>query len=216
MNLIIRFIIICFLLMWATPLKAHNSTCHMWHSCPPDSGSYICGGLGLCSQCPDNEFCKNGKPIKPEEPDPGAKPKPGSSQTFHPSPGLEEVYIVSSPKKPQEIHVKSTPKKSKNSVKRESYYRNSMCSKWKGTSQYALDDGTRVDCLTDKYAVEFAFSYRWAEAVGQTLHYSMKTGKKAGIVLIMNENNSQASLEKMKDLIGHYRLDIKIWILKIK
>lgn len=42
--------------------KAHRSGCHSWHSCPSDSGSYICGDRGYCSQCPDNKYCKKGKP----------------------------------------------------------------------------------------------------------------------------------------------------------
>ncbi|MGI0041941.1 MAG: PEFG-CTERM sorting domain-containing protein, partial [Nitrosopumilaceae archaeon] len=33
---------------------AHQSGCHRWHSCPSDSGSYVCGDLGYYSQCPNN------------------------------------------------------------------------------------------------------------------------------------------------------------------
>lgn len=29
-----------------SPLLAHRSGCHRWHSCPSDSGSYLCGDLG--------------------------------------------------------------------------------------------------------------------------------------------------------------------------
>lgn len=47
-------------------VSAHQSGCHRWHSCPPDTGSYICGDLGYCSQCPDNEYCKDGKNIVSE------------------------------------------------------------------------------------------------------------------------------------------------------
>lgn len=70
-----------------------------------------------------------------------------------------------------------------------------------------------MDCLTDQYAVEFDFSNKWAEAVGQALYYSMKTGKKAGIVLIMNGNSSNEHLERLKRVVGHYRLGIKIWTI---
>jgi hypothetical protein len=41
---------------------AHRDGCHRWHSCPSDSGTYECGDLGYCSQCPDNGFCKDRKP----------------------------------------------------------------------------------------------------------------------------------------------------------
>ncbi len=47
----------------AIPSYAHQSGCHRWHSCPSDSGSYVCGDWGYCSGCPDNEYCKNRQPI---------------------------------------------------------------------------------------------------------------------------------------------------------
>ncbi|MDE1763981.1 MAG: hypothetical protein KGH88_07020 [Thaumarchaeota archaeon] len=48
----------------ATPdAFAHRSGCHRWHSCPSDTGSYVCGDTGYCSQCPDNSYCKAGQPI---------------------------------------------------------------------------------------------------------------------------------------------------------
>lgn len=42
--------------------EAHRSGCHRWHSCPSDRGTYICGDLGYCSGCPDNEYCLAGQP----------------------------------------------------------------------------------------------------------------------------------------------------------
>ncbi|MGI0010635.1 MAG: hypothetical protein ACREAE_04465 [Nitrosopumilaceae archaeon] len=43
---------------------AHKSGCHRWHSCPSDTGKYTCGDQGYCSYCPDNKYCKAGKPRK--------------------------------------------------------------------------------------------------------------------------------------------------------
>ena len=43
--------------------NAHRSGCHRWHSCPSDSGSYVCGDTGYCNYCPDNQYCKNGQSI---------------------------------------------------------------------------------------------------------------------------------------------------------
>jgi hypothetical protein len=45
-----------------------------------------------------------------------------------------------------------------------------------------LSDKTRCDCVTDTHAIEFDFGSNWVEAVGQGLHYSAITKKKAGIV----------------------------------
>lgn len=30
---------------------AHQSGCHRWHSCPSDSGSYVCGDTGYSNYC---------------------------------------------------------------------------------------------------------------------------------------------------------------------
>lgn len=38
-------------LLFALPVSAHQSGCHRWHSCPSDSGSYVCGDTGYTSQC---------------------------------------------------------------------------------------------------------------------------------------------------------------------
>lgn len=35
-----------------TPSYAHQSGCHRWHSCPSDSGIYVCGDLGIDTYCP--------------------------------------------------------------------------------------------------------------------------------------------------------------------
>ena len=32
--------------------SAHRDGCHRWHSCPSDTGSYVCGDLGYTSECP--------------------------------------------------------------------------------------------------------------------------------------------------------------------
>lgn len=50
------------LCLFASNSEAHRSGCHRWHSCPSDTGSYVCGDLGYCSACPDNQFCLNGQP----------------------------------------------------------------------------------------------------------------------------------------------------------
>jgi endonuclease YncB( thermonuclease family) len=43
--------------------EAHRDGCHSAHSCPSDTGSYECGDKGHCSECPDNKYCKAGKPV---------------------------------------------------------------------------------------------------------------------------------------------------------
>jgi len=42
------------LLALSSTAEAHRDGCHRWHSCPSDSGSYMCGDLGYTSECPSS------------------------------------------------------------------------------------------------------------------------------------------------------------------
>ena len=69
----------------------------------------------------------------------------------------------------------------------ESSYQHAWCSAHKGIEEYENQDKTRVDCLTEYHAVEFDYANKWAESIGQALHYQLMTGKKAMVVLILEE-----------------------------
>ena len=156
---------------YAVIADAHRSGCHRWHSCPSDSGSYICGDTGRCSGCPDNEFCENRKPRVTTKTPKQSVPILPSTQTDAPKnsfqPTLKEETIFS--KETKTI----LPKKYL-----EADYRDFACKQLEGNIEYALDDGSRVDCLTDQYAIEFDFAKKWAEAIGQSLYYAEKTFSK--------------------------------------
>jgi len=83
-----------------------------------------------------------------------------------------------------------------------------------GDIEYRLLDRTRVDCLTDSHAIEYDFSHKWAEAVGQSLHYARMTGKRAGVVLIGSQDD--AGYKRAFDVIRAYRLPITLNTLEKK
>ena len=60
---------------------------------------------------------------------------------------------------------------------KESVYQNAWCSANSGVTEFENKDFTRVDCLTDTHAVEFDFANKWAEGIGQALHYQKMTNK---------------------------------------
>jgi hypothetical protein len=93
----------------------------------------------------------------------------------------------------------------------ESDYVKASC---KGKIEFILDDRTRVDCLTDEYAIEFDWASKWAESLGQSLHYSRKTGKKAGIVLIYKKPEDVRYYDRLKSIIDANCLDVRIWVIK--
>ncbi len=172
--------------------EAHRSGCHRWHSCPSDSGSYICGDTGRCSGCPDNQFCESRKPI---------------SRQLEPNKNIEssEPYIEDNSLS------KLTPQKAKKY--HEADYVNYACPKMNGIIEYSLDDGSRVDCETETYSIEFDFGKKWAEAIGQALYYSSKTGKQPGIYLIIAKERDWNNLEKIKRVIKANGINVKIWTI---
>lgn len=91
-------------------------------------------------------------------------------------------------------------------------YQYKWCKKWHGQAEYKLPDGTRVDVVTKNYAVEFDFAPKWAEAVGQSLHYGRMTGKKPAIVLIIEKPKDFVYYKRLKPLCNQY--GITLWYVK--
>ena len=96
-------------------------------------------------------------------------------------------------------------------IHKEKEYQNVWCARHNGEIEYTLDDNTRVDCLTEDYAIEFDFAYKWAEAVGQALYYAAKTNKKPGIVLIIEKERDKRNLKRLEFLTDKY--NIKLWTI---
>lgn len=92
----------------------------------------------------------------------------------------------------------------------EKYYQEIWCSENGGTVEEVLSDGTRADCSTDTHVIEFDFGKKWAESLGQSLHYSQQTGKRAGIVLILGKNGRKY-MEALKSTIERFSLPVDVW-----
>ena len=93
----------------------------------------------------------------------------------------------------------------------EKVYQEKWCNEAGGKTEYRLPDNTRIDCLTNDYAIEFDFASKWAESIGQALYYSTITGKQAGIVLILeNYEKEKKYYERLKFVTEKF--NIKLWI----
>ena len=95
----------------------------------------------------------------------------------------------------------------------EKWYLKQWCPKQCGETEQGLEDGTRCDCVTTTHAIEFDFGDNWYEAVGQSLHYSLVTGKKAGIVLILESPKDRKYWNRLKHVIKKYDLPIRVWTM---
>jgi hypothetical protein len=93
-------------------------------------------------------------------------------------------------------------------------YQQEWCSQYRGRTEVRLPDGTRCDCLTDRYAIVFAFGEEWVEAIGQALYYAVQTGKRAGVVLILEDQNDYRYFTRLNSTIQYHRLNLKIWLIE--
>ncbi len=92
----------------------------------------------------------------------------------------------------------------------EASYQHAWCSAHKGIEEYENKDFTRVDCLTSTNAVEFDFANKWAESIGQALHYQKMTGRKGKVVLILeNPTKEMVYFNRVKDLGELYNFDVE-------
>ena len=91
-------------------------------------------------------------------------------------------------------------------------YQNVWCSEHLGTSEVILADKARVDCVTDKYAIEFDFAKKWAESIGQSLYYAEALHKSPGIVLIIEDKQKD---QKYKDRVKAIaeKTGITLWLM---
>jgi len=92
---------------------------------------------------------------------------------------------------------------------KEKYYQTALCHKMNGVMEQSLLDRTRIDCLTDAYAIEVDFAKKWAESVGQSLYYALMTGKKPAVGFILDESKKdQRHLKRLKLLADKYHITI--------
>jgi len=75
------------------------------------------------------------------------------------------------------------------------------CQMKKGIPEHRLPNGRRVDCLTDKEAIEHDFQKKAFECLGQALYYGYATGKDSVCALIVSEKGSK-EYKLLKSLEG--------------
>lgn len=96
----------------------------------------------------------------------------------------------------------------------EKWYQQHWCSEHRGQAEVVLPDSTRADCITETHAIEFDFGRKWAEAIGQALYYSVQTGKRAGIVLILEKEEDYRYWLRLNTTIEHHKLPIDSWMMR--
>lgn len=91
-----------------------------------------------------------------------------------------------------------------------------MDSYCEGLKEVVLTDRTRADCLTETHAIEYEFARKWKNSIGQALHYALKTGRQAGIVLIATSEKDMRYVSQLSDVILKNNLKIDVWVVSSK
>jgi len=92
----------------------------------------------------------------------------------------------------------------------ESSYQHAWCKEHNGIEEYENKDFTRVDCLTKTHAVEFDFANKWAESIGQALHYQLMTKKRAKVVLILEDpKKEKVYFKRVQKLAKKHNFDVE-------
>lgn len=86
-----------------------------------------------------------------------------------------------------------------------------FCDKLGGLAEIRLVDNTRCDCLTKNYAYEVDYASKWAESIGQAVHYARLTKSQAGIAIIVKDVKDFRYAQRLVNTIIEigYKLELR-------
>lgn len=96
---------------------------------------------------------------------------------------------------------------------READYQRAWIATRGGKSEVRMRDGTRADIVTTTHVIEVDFAEKWAESIGQSLHYALQTGLKAGVLLIVDETDDERYLVRWRSVVTENRLPIDLFLI---
>jgi hypothetical protein len=97
----------------------------------------------------------------------------------------------------------------------ESDYRDHICGAAGWQMEVRMSNGTKADCLSETHAIEIDWTYKYAEAIGQSLNYASVTGKQPGIILICKRGTERKCLKwslLLEETIAAWKLPITVWL----
>jgi hypothetical protein len=106
---------------------------------------------------------------------------------------------------------------SENALARKSSHEKWLQDKWcrdhGGTTNAKLNDFSKCDCLTWKNSIKIQFNpKKWMDSVGTALNYSMRTGIKGGIVLVIKKKKDKSYWIRLKTTVKYFQLPIDVWL----
>ena len=94
----------------------------------------------------------------------------------------------------------------------EAHYQKLAAKELKGEIEVVLRDKTRVDILTKEVAYEVDFARKWAEGIGQALHYSTMTERDAGLILIVESEKDDKYVLRVQNIMKMKSIRIILYV----
>lgn len=82
-----------------------------------------------------------------------------------------------------------------------------------GREEVRMSDNTRADIVTATHAIEVDFAEKWAESIGQSLHYAGLRKLHAGVLLIVDEDDDARYLKRWKAVVENHHLPIDLFTI---
>jgi len=87
-----------------------------------------------------------------------------------------------------------------------------LAPKYGAEAEVLMPDGTRCDLLSDQYAIEVDWAEKHHEAVSQAVLYSIWTGRKPAVLLLVTDDSCQTKLYLLRCKLVCERLGIRLFI----
>ena len=98
----------------------------------------------------------------------------------------------------------------------EEEYTSYLQSRIGGKQEVTLSDRTRCDLLTHDHAFEVERARRWAQAIGQSLHYAHMTGRQPAIALLVDSEDNGRYFRRIVGVINEFDLPIFLMLIDIE
>lgn len=80
-------------------------------------------------------------------------------------------------------------------------------------TEFRLPDATRIDILCKQFACEVDWAKKWPEAVGQSVYYSLQTGRQPVVILLTETVEDSRFIDRCKLVCA--RCNIDLWTVSI-
>lgn len=90
-----------------------------------------------------------------------------------------------------------------------------LAPKYRAITEAMMPDGSRCDLLSDEYATEVDWVGKWRESIGQATLYSIWTGKKPAVLLLVKDAEKD-KIDLLRCRLVCERLQIEMFVEKVE